>query len=198
MLVLGLLGLFGALASSAGSPGVLSAWDQRLIQLLRGADLATPAGPPWLLGVLQQFSSLGSGPVVALLVGVVLGYLVLIRHRRTALVFLVCVLAAAFTTYLLKGAIQRPRPLVMHAAFALDAYSFPSGHSLISATVYPTLGTLLGRIVASRRARVYCMTVAALLTLLIGFSRVYLGRHYPTDVLAGWCLGLVWSVVAWV
>ncbi|MCA9629333.1 MAG: phosphatase PAP2 family protein [Myxococcales bacterium] len=192
-----LLGLFASLASGAGSAGLLSGWDDRLIQLVRGPELESPVGPSWMLGVLQQFSALGSGPVVALLTLVILGYLLVIRHPRTALVFVVCILGAAFTTYWLKGVWQRPRPLAMEAAFALDSFSFPSGHSLIAAAVYPTLGGLLTRVIASRRARIYCMVVALGLTWLIGFSRVYLGRHYPTDVLAGWCLGLAWSVAAW-
>ncbi|MEZ4371861.1 MAG: phosphatase PAP2 family protein [Polyangiaceae bacterium] len=197
VLVLSLLGIFGVFATGTRGGGLLSAWDRHVIELLRGPDLSVPVGPDWLLGVLQQFSALGSGPVVFLLTVVILGYLLLIHHHRTALVFLLCILGAALTTYLLKGAIQRPRPLMMHAAFALDAFSFPSGHSLIAAAVYPTLGALLSRVVVGRRVRVYCMLVAGLLTLLIGFSRVYLGRHYPTDVLAGWCLGLAWSVLAW-
>lgn len=192
-----LLAVFGLLASGAGADGVLSGWDERLIQMVRGPELKSPAGPAWLVGVLQQFTALGSGPVVALLTLVILGYLLLIRQQRTALVFLVCIVGAAVTTYLLKGAVQRPRPMEMQAAFALDSFSFPSGHSLISAAVYPTVGALLTRVIASRRARAYCLGVALALTLLIGFSRVYLGRHYPTDVLAGWSLGLAWSVVAW-
>ena len=76
-------------------------------------------------------------------------------------------------------------------------YSFPSVHSLMSAVVYLTLGALLARMVARRRLKFYVLTLAVTLTGLVGISRVYLGVHYPSDVLAGWCVGLSWASLCW-
>jgi undecaprenyl-diphosphatase len=67
----------------------------------------------------------------------------------------------------------------------------------MSAVVYLTLGALLARLADQRRVKLYFLAVAALLTLLVGLSRVYLGVHYPTDVLAGWSAGLVWATLCW-
>jgi undecaprenyl-diphosphatase len=76
--------------------------------------------------------------------------------------------------------------------------SFPSGHAMTSAAVYLTLGALLMRISERRITKFYCMAVAMTATFLIGLSRVYLGVHYPTDVLAGWVIGLCWALLCWI
>jgi undecaprenyl-diphosphatase len=75
--------------------------------------------------------------------------------------------------------------------------SFPSGHAMLSAVIYLTLGALLSRVEAPRRVKIYVLTVAVILTFLVGLSRIYLGVHWPTDVLAGWCAGSAWAVLCW-
>jgi undecaprenyl-diphosphatase len=99
---------------------------------------------------------------------------------------------------LLKLGFDRPRPdLVAHGAQVYSA-SFPSGHALMSAVAYLTLGALLARVQKGRRLKLYVLAVAVTLTFLIGVSRVYLGVHWPTDVLAGWCIGSAWALTCWV
>jgi undecaprenyl-diphosphatase len=107
------------------------------------------------------------------------------------------VLGGVLISQTMKWAYARPRPeLVPHGAEVFTA-SFPSGHSMMSAVVYLTLGALLARTQAARDAKAYILAVGVVLTVLVGVSRVYLGVHWPTDVLAGWVLGGLWAMLCW-
>jgi undecaprenyl-diphosphatase len=94
----------------------------------------------------------------------------------------------------LKNAFDRPRPsLVPHLSHVYTS-SFPSGHSMLSAVVYLTLATLVASVVKRPLLKVYVLLLGMSLTLVVGISRVYLGVHYPTDVVAGWIAGLFWAL----
>ena len=108
---------------------------------------------------------------------------------------LLSVLSGTGLALILKEIFQRPRPQIVPHLTDISTASFPSGHSMLSSVVYLTLAALLARVVPDRRTKVYFLAVAPFLVLLIGSSRVYLGVHYPTDVLAGWCLGSVWALL---
>jgi undecaprenyl-diphosphatase len=108
---------------------------------------------------------------------------------------LISVLGGFTASELLKQFFQRERPSVVPHLVVVQSLSFPSGHSMLSAVTYLTLGALLIKTVADRATRVYVLAFAVLLPVLVGASRVYLGVHYPTDVLAGWCAGLAWAVL---
>src|SRR5207302_4145258 len=110
---------------------------------------------------------------------------------------LVATLGGFLISGLLKNHYERPRPAVVPHLSYVYSSSFPSGHSMLSAVIYLTLGSLLARLAERRRLKIYCVAVAMLLTFLVGVSRVYLGVHYPTDVLAGWAAGLAWAVLCW-
>jgi undecaprenyl-diphosphatase len=123
------------------------------------------------------------------------GFLAMTRKSHAALLVLVSVTGGVLISQTMKWAYARPRPdLVPHSAEVFTT-SFPSGHSMMSAVVYLTLGALLARTQADRAAKVYVLAVAVLLTALVGASRVYLGVHWPTDVLAGWALGGLWALI---
>lgn len=172
------------------------ALDRVLLLALRNpADLSDPLGPRWFELVMTDLTALGGGTVLTVLTLATLGYLLLLRKWGTALMVACSVGGGALASQLLKLLIERPRPdLVPHGVQVLTL-SFPSGHATMSASVYLTLGVLLASLQGSRRAAVYLLLVAGLLTLAIGISRVYLGVHWPSDVLAGWSLGAAWALL---
>jgi undecaprenyl-diphosphatase len=171
--------------------------DVWVVQGLRNPqDLALPLGPQWLAEVGRDVTALGSNTVLILLVAAVAGFLSLQGQQKTMWLVLLAVCSGAVLSHLLKLGFARPRPnFVPHAATMTQ--SFPSGHSMLSAVVYLSLGALLAQREQKRRIKVYFLGVALCLTFLVGMSRVYLGVHYPTDVLAGWTVGLVWAMVWW-
>jgi undecaprenyl-diphosphatase len=179
--------------------GETQEFDKRLLVALRDpADPARPIGPQWLVGAALDITALGSATVLGLTVVAVAGFLVLHGQWRSGLFVTIASLGGWFLNSALKQAFQRPRPTIVPHLRDVMTMSFPSGHALISAVVYLTLGTLLMRIAKSHFAKLYCMTLAMLVTVLIGVSRVYLGVHYPTDVLAGWLIGFSWALLCWI
>jgi undecaprenyl-diphosphatase len=110
---------------------------------------------------------------------------------------LISVAGGAGLSSLLKLGFERPRPDLVAHLVEVQTLSFPSGHAMVSAVIYLTLGALLAQVHGSIRLKIYILSVAVILTLLIGISRVYLGVHWPTDVLAGWAAGAAWAIMSW-
>ena len=158
-------------------------------------DVTRPRGPKWLGDAALEWTALGAAPIVTIIVLSVTGYLFLVRRPRTAWFVLASIVGGTILTNILKHAFGRERPAIIPALTEHLSPSFPSGHSLMAAVVYLTLGATLAAAAPQRRQKVYILGVAMFLTLLVGFTRVYLGVHYPTDVLAGWCLGAAWAIL---
>ena len=153
-------------------------------------------GPPWLEEVGRDITALGGVAVLALVVCAVVGYL-LLRGAYGAMWLVIIATGGGFLlSSVLKFVINRDRPAIIAHRSAVYTSSFPSGHSMLSAVVYLTLGSLLASLVKERRLKFYFMSVAMVLTGLVGVSRVFMGVHYPTDVLAGLCLALAWDALA--
>jgi undecaprenyl-diphosphatase len=178
--------------------GDTHAFDRAMMLALRNpADLGDPIGPRWLEEVARDVTSLGGNAILIAVTLAVIGFLVLLRRSSAALLVAVSVGGGTALSSLLKLGFQRPRPdLVPHAVEVYTA-SFPSGHAMLSAVVYLTLGALLMRVQPLWRVKLYVLALAVLATLLVGMSRVYLGVHWPTDVLAGWCVGAGWALLCW-
>jgi undecaprenyl-diphosphatase len=197
MAILFLLFIFIRLASEVVE-GETQAFDKKILLALRNpADLSRPIGPAWMVGAALDITALGSATVLGLTVLVVAGFLLLQGLWRRALFVVVATLGGMFINGALKQLFQRPRPDVVSHLREVMTMSFPSGHALQSAVVYLTLGVLSMHIAHRPLTRLYCMAVAMVATALVGASRIYLGVHYPTDVLAGWLIGLSWALLCW-
>ncbi|MFW5968578.1 MAG: phosphatase PAP2 family protein, partial [Persicimonas sp.] len=168
-----------------------------MFALRRGADHAQLAGPTWIEKLALDLTVLGGVSFATLLVLVVVGFLLVARHPMRALEVVLSTAGGGAAALLMKEIFERPRPDVVPALYEVTNPSFPSGHATVAAVVYLTLAILIARFVKSRRQRLYVMLIAFLLVVIVGWTRVALGVHYPTDVLAGWALGLVWSLFSW-
>jgi undecaprenyl-diphosphatase len=146
---------------------------------------------------MLDITALGGTAVLTLITAGVIGFLLMDGKRGAALFVLVAVAGGSLLTTLAKLAFARPRPELVAHLVEVSSYSFPSGHAMSSAVTYLTLGALLARTQARKRIKAYLLGVAVVLTLMIGTSRVYLGVHYPSDVLAGWSLGAAWAMLCW-
>jgi undecaprenyl-diphosphatase len=198
-LLLAAAGLWGfASLASEVLEGDTRALDRAILLALRNpADHADPIGPRWFEEVARDVTALGGNAVLTALTLAVIGYLVLARKRGAALLVAVSVGGGTALSSLLKLGFARPRPDLVPHAMEVYTASFPSGHAMLSAVTYLTLGALLMRVQPRWRLRLYILVLAVLATLLVGASRVYLGVHWPTDVLAGWCAGAAWALLCW-
>lgn len=169
-------------------------FDHGILLALRDAP-DDPIGPYAFEAAVMHISGLGSGAVATLIVVIACVYMLLAGHKRYAALMLACSLGTLIVMQLSKGFFERPRPTIVTHIDPPGGLSFPSGHSMISAAMYMTLAVVIARTLSRRRLRIYVVGVGALLAFLIGLSRLYLGVHYPTDVLAGWTLGLAWALV---
>ena len=178
--------------------GSTQAFDTRVLGALRNpADPTRPIGPRWIESSLLDITALGGPTVLAMVVLAVVGFLLLQTRYRTALFVAITALSGRLVEMALKQAFNRPRPTVVPHLREVFSTSFPSGHAMESAIIYLTLGAVLMRVATSRLVKAYCLGLAVLLTVLVGSSRVYLGVHYPTDVIGGWIIGFVWASICW-
>jgi membrane-associated phospholipid phosphatase len=174
------------------------AWDRAVVVALRRADApGVVIGPAAVAGAAESFTALGSGPVLTLVVAGAAGLLLVQRLWLTALLTVAATLSGSLAVAWIKTLVARARPaLVPHLAQVRDL-SFPSGHAANSAVVYLTLAGLATQVVRRRAPRRYLLGCAAVLVALIGASRVVLGVHWPSDVLAGWSFGTLWALAWW-
>jgi undecaprenyl-diphosphatase len=190
-----LLGAFFVLGSEV-LEGETLAFDRWLLLNLRSAyDTGAPMGPQWLLPAMVDFTSLGGVAVLTLLTILAGGFLFATRRPGLGVFVLVAVSGGALVSTILKSLFLRARPDIVQHLVQVDSASFPSGHAMNAAIVYLTLGALLARSLKDRSARIYLLVMSIVLTVLIGFSRVYLGVHWPTDVIAGWAVGAAWAAM---
>ena len=174
-----------------------AAEEQILLFFRAPGDTADPIGPVAVEEAVRDLTGLGGVLVTSLATLLAATFFLLDRQPRVAAFVVGSVASGVAVTFALKMGFDRPRPdLVAHHMEALST-SFPSGHAATSAVVYLTLGALVARSLGHVRLQVFVVAVAVALTLAIGASRVYLGVHWPTDVLAGWTVGAAWALATW-
>ena len=194
--VVGLLG-FVKIAEEV-SEGEMRSFDEWLLQLLRlPGNSHVPIGPAWLMEAAQDVTALGGRTLLTVVIVAVVGYLALERKYGEMWLVAASSLGGGALSMVMKEAFARGRPDVVPHFVSVTSPSFPSGHSMLCAVLYLTLGALLARFAIRRRTKTFVLAIAILATLVVGTSRVYLGVHYPTDVLAGWCAGFAWALSCW-
>jgi undecaprenyl-diphosphatase len=184
--------------ADAVSEGEVHALDEAVLLSMREpGDPANPIGPRWLEEMGRDLTALGGNVILTLVTVAAALFLWMARRPRSVALLVVAVAGGQLLSLALKSGFARPRPdLVPHGTFVYTA-SFPSGHAMMSAVVYLTLGALLARVLPRRRMKLLVIACAVTATALAGVSRVYLGVHWPTDVVAGWAIGASWAMGCW-
>ena len=189
---------FGLLSHQVIEGGTAGFDEAVLLRLRTSGDPSNPIGPAWLEEAARDLTALGSMSVLGLIVIASAGYLFFAGKRHAALLIVAAVVGGVVLSNVLKIGFGRPRPEIVAPLARVFTASFPSSHATVSAAVFLTLGVLLARTVAeTRRAKLYFVALAVFLTLAVGLTRVYLGLHYPSDVIAGWCVGAAWAMICW-
>jgi len=200
-----LLALAGVVAGAWGfalladevMEGGTQAFDQKLLLAFRTGPAQAPVGSPPVQEAARDITSLGGTAVLTIVTIIAAGFLALDGKKHMALFLCGSVLGGLAAGTILKDVFQRPRPDLVPYSVYVSGASFPSGHSMMSAVTYLTLGALLARSQERKRLKAYFLLVAISLTFAVGVTRVYLGVHWPTDVLAGWTAGAVWALLCW-
>ncbi len=174
-----------------------SAVDRYLLLSLQSVgDTTSPRGPEWLHEAGRDLTAMGSISVLLVSTILVTGWLSVTGQWKTALAMLVVIIGGVSASFMLKWGFDQPRPDLLGEATRVFTSSFPSSHAMASLVTFVTLAFALGRQTPSARASRYLLGCALLLSLVSGLSRVYLGVHWPSDVLAGWIAGTVWLLLA--
>ncbi len=193
LLALGLLAIVFLKIGEEVSEGATARLDRAILLAFRNSP-SDPIGSQAVEAAVINLSALGSAAVMILIVIIASLYFALSGSPRYALLLSGCATGTFIGMWLLKSFYERPRPSVVTHLTQNNDLSFPSGHSMISAAVYLTLSVVIARALPTRRLRVFAVLTGVVLTMVIGLSRIYLGVHYPTDVLAGWTAGAAWAL----
>ncbi len=191
------LAIFLVLSITAPGGAFEAAERDFMLSLRNGDDPALLNGPGWLLYFVQNITALGGWPVLTVFSLALAGALMVQKQWSFLLVLLAVVIGETVITGIFKDFFGRVRPDFLPHLTSASSKSFPSGHSASAAAVYLTFGLAIANMVKQRAIRRYALGASLAVVFLIGASRVFLGVHYPTDVIAGWCIGAAWASAVW-
>lgn len=187
--------LFAGLAMLV-SQDMTTGFDRKILTWFRD-DSGEITGPLWVRESLLEITALGGYPIIVLAMLIAIAGLVSVGKKKAASFLALSVAGGSALSSLMKLVFNRPRPdLVVHLD-QIYTSSFPSAHAMVSMVTWLTLALVMTRFVSRDSLRILLLCVAITLSLLIGFSRVFLGVHWPSDVLAGWLLGIAWACASW-
>jgi undecaprenyl-diphosphatase len=170
--------------------------DQRILVALRKpGQPQVPIGPLWLEQTAIDLSALGGFTIMWFFSAALFGFFMLIQRPLEAGLFAFSVVGSSLLNAGVKRLIARPRPFVVPHLATVSNGSFPSGHAMLSATAYLALAALTANAMPAELIRIYVVSITIVVVLAIGLSRIYLGVHWPSDVLGGWCLGAAWALM---
>jgi len=196
-IALGALGGFFEFASEVREKETETFDEAVLLSMREPGDLSDPVGSHRMEEIARDLTALGGVTILSIVTLTSFGVAVFSGRAKLGWLGVLAVIAGSVITSILKQGYDRPRPeLVEHGSWVNNA-SFPSGHSMMAAVVYLTLGILVARTQPRRRVRAFIVFISVLLTILVGLSRVYLGVHWPSDVAGGWMLGGAWAALFW-
>ena len=196
--VVGIFLIVGALIAVAGTLGFAALGETVREGHTQAFDTAVlrwigARHSPFFTTIMTEITPLGTGVVVLTIVGITAAFLWGTEHKHSARLLLAATAGSILLNNVLKLYFDRPRPEVFERLTHAASSSFPSGHAMSATVVYGTVGYLLARLHKRTWARVVTLLLAVTLIVLICFTRLYLGVHYPSDVLAGIIIGLAWS-----
>ncbi len=175
------------------SSGISSSTDTEILKSLRvPGNPALPAGPVWWLIFFKSITFLGNEIFLTLFVLAAAAYFYINKRRNFAFLLIISAAGGSILELILKEIVKRPRPEIVSHLVEPYFWSFPSGHAVISIAVYMMFFIIISTIVKNQSVKILIAVLSAVMVLLIGFSRVYLGVHYPTDIIAGWSVGCFW------
>lgn len=172
------------------------AFDQAVLTWMQPVA-GQPRGPWWLHEAAADVTSLGGIAVLGLFAFATVGFLIIERKRLSALLLVLGLAGGVALSEGLKAMFERERPPAAYQAVETLNASFPSGHALLSAVFYLSVAVMLARAFPQRRLKIYVLVIGITLATMVGLTRVYLGAHWASDVLAGWCVGAAWAMVLW-
>lgn len=178
--------------------GETHAFDKKILLSMREpGDISRPWGPQWFREMGRDLTALGGIPVLTLITVICVGGMFIAGQHKTAFLILIAVVGGGILTFSFKSGFDRPRPDLVPHEMHVYTQSFPSGHAMLSTVTYLSLGFLMAGSYEKRAVQIYIVGASVFIAFMVGMSRVYLGVHWPTDVLAGWALGSAWALVCW-